>query len=200
MMLNNINNKRARDEKNIVITLGKTEEGYYYFGDSLTERSKIKIPLDDLTSKENLISYSPADSEIKKEKSEKGNVKIVNGSMNGHHILPVQEEIKQNPVEMNNVNNIINSKEQEEIPLLAKVAEKNARAPIIIPSCSQWFKFDDIHEVEMKALPEFFCGKYPSKTPDIYKEYRNYIINLYRENTNSYLSATSKINSLFFSV
>jgi len=82
----------------------------------------------------------------------------------------------------------------EEPPLLAKLAEKNFRQPIVLPSSAQWFKFDEIHELEMKALPEYFCAKYPSKTPQIYKEYRNFIINLYRENSNSYLTATGMDN------
>ena len=62
--------------------------------------------------------------------------------------------------------------------------------PLYIPASSSWFNFDNIHEIEIKSLPEFFCGKYPSKTPETYKEYRNFIINLYRENQNSYLTAT----------
>ena len=62
--------------------------------------------------------------------------------------------------------------------------------PLYIPASSSWFNFDNIHEIEIKSLPEFFCGKYPSKTPETYKGYRNFIINLYRENQNSYLTAT----------
>lgn len=38
----------------------------------------------------------------------------------------------------------------------------------ILPSCSKWFGFSDIHELEMQSLPEFFCGKYPQKTPEVY--------------------------------
>ena len=63
-----------------------------------------------------------------------------------------------------------------------------------IPKASRWYKIDEIHDIEMHSLPEFFKGKYASKTPEIYKEYRNYIINLYRENPSSYLTATSNIN------
>jgi hypothetical protein len=65
------------------------------------------------------------------------------------------------------------------------------KAPYVIPSCSQWFEFDKIHEIEQESLPEFFCGKYPSKTPESYKEYRNFMIKLYRENPSGYLSATT---------
>ena len=61
---------------------------------------------------------------------------------------------------------------------------------MFIPASSSWFNFDTIHEIEIKSLPEYFCGKYPSKTPEVYKEYRNFMINLYRENQSSYLTAT----------
>lgn len=65
------------------------------------------------------------------------------------------------------------------------------KAPYVIPSCSQWFDFDRIHEIEYESLPEFFWGKYPSKTPESYMEYRNFMIKLYRENPSGYLSATT---------
>lgn len=65
------------------------------------------------------------------------------------------------------------------------------KSPYVIPSCSQWFDFNTIHEIELESLPEFFCGKYPSKTPESYKEYRNFMIKLYRENPAGYLSATT---------
>ena len=62
--------------------------------------------------------------------------------------------------------------------------------PIIIPSCAHWFNIDEIHQIEKDSLPEFFVGKL-SKTPIIYKKYRNYILNLYRQNPRAYLSATT---------
>jgi hypothetical protein len=180
MSLNNLNNKRARDEKNIVVTLAKTSEGYIYFSDSLNAPSKIMIPLDELPSRENLNQSVLEISDSKKEKIEKTATRVSNGTT---HL----EDVKSLPVEKETV-----SKDVEEIPVLAKLAEKNFKTPLILPSCSQWFRFDDIHELETKALPEFFCNKYPSKSPEVYKEYRNYIINLYRENSSCYLTATSK--------
>jgi SWI/SNF related-matrix-associated actin-dependent regulator of chromatin subfamily C len=69
--------------------------------------------------------------------------------------------------------------------------EENNKHSFEIPKASKWFKMEEIHEIEMHSLPEFFKGKYASKTPEIYKEYRNYIMNLFRENPNSYLTATS---------
>jgi hypothetical protein len=194
MMINNINYKRERDVKNILITLGKRGEGYYYLGDSLTERSKIKISFDELPSRENLnISMMDSqDFDTKREKSERGSHKQSN-------LLNYPEENKLDSSSIHstagaNVFTIPTGQNiappVEEVSLLAKLVEKNLRQPIILPSCAQWFNFEDIHEIEMKALPEFFCGKYPSKTPELYKQYRNYIINLYRENSSSYLSST----------
>lgn len=86
----------------------------------------------------------------------------------------------------------LDEKPEEIISQLASKVEATLKQPVILPTCSQWFSLDTIHEIEMKSLPEFFCSKYPSKTPEIYKEYRNYIINLYRENSNAYLTSTSK--------
>jgi SWIRM domain len=40
---------------------------------------------------------------------------------------------------------------------------------------------ENIHSLEKTALPEYFGNKI-SKTPEIYKRYRNYIIQLYRSN------------------
>lgn len=63
---------------------------------------------------------------------------------------------------------------------------------IIVPSeTADWFSLDDINSIEMDALPEFFNGKYPSKSPQVYKEYRNFMIQLYRQNPISYLAATT---------
>jgi SWI/SNF related-matrix-associated actin-dependent regulator of chromatin subfamily C len=42
----------------------------------------------------------------------------------------------------------------------------------------------------MQTLPEFFCGKFPHKSPEKYFNYRNFIIKLYREKPDCYLSGT----------
>ena len=68
--------------------------------------------------------------------------------------------------------------------------QEYAKTAFIIPSCSAWFNIDSIHEIEMQTLPEFFCGKFPHKNPATYMDYRNFIIKLYRESPNAYLSAT----------
>jgi len=71
-----------------------------------------------------------------------------------------------------------------------KTADKTKKKyPFILPSSAHWFKLEEISQYEKESLPEFFSGK-PSKTPEIYKRYRNYIIDLYRQNPKVQLSST----------
>ena len=63
--------------------------------------------------------------------------------------------------------------------------------PVIIPSYSAWFSMSKIAPVEKKSLPEFFASKNKSKTPTIYKEYRDFMINTYRLNPTEYLTVTA---------
>lgn len=62
---------------------------------------------------------------------------------------------------------------------------------VIIPSYSAWFDMSAIHAVERRALPEFFNGKNRSKTPAIYKDYRDFMINTYRLRPSEYLTVTA---------
>lgn len=50
------------------------------------------------------------------------------------------------------------------------------------PPQARWFRIDTIHDIEKRALPEFFSGKCPTKTPQIYKEYRDFMVTSYRQN------------------
>lgn len=56
--------------------------------------------------------------------------------------------------------------------------------------------WDEIHETEQSALKEFFDGSSISRTPRIYKEYRDFIINKYREEPSSRLTFTEVRKSL----
>ncbi|TFY73410.1 hypothetical protein EWM64_g10603, partial [Hericium alpestre] len=62
---------------------------------------------------------------------------------------------------------------------------------VIIPSYSAWFDMSKIHEVEKRALPEFFNSRNRSKTPAIYKDYRDFMINTYRLRPTEYLTVTA---------
>jgi len=62
---------------------------------------------------------------------------------------------------------------------------------VIIPSYSAWFDMSKIHTVERRALPEFFNSRNRSKTPAIYKDYRDFMINTYRLRPVEYLTVTA---------
>ncbi|KAI9684378.1 MAG: hypothetical protein M1829_002188 [Trizodia sp. TS-e1964] len=62
---------------------------------------------------------------------------------------------------------------------------------IVMPSYSTWFDMHKIHSLEKKALPEFFNNRNRSKTPAVYKDYRDFIINTYRLNPSEYLTVTA---------
>ncbi|SGY60895.1 BQ5605_C007g04500 [Microbotryum silenes-dioicae] len=62
---------------------------------------------------------------------------------------------------------------------------------VIIPSYSTWFDLSTIHPIERRSLPEFFNSKNRSKTPSIYKDYRDFMIHTYRLNPSEYLTVTA---------
>ncbi len=62
---------------------------------------------------------------------------------------------------------------------------------IILPSYSTWFDMHQIAPVERKSLPEFFNSRNRSKTPAVYKDYRDFMINTYRLNPIEYLTVTA---------
>ncbi|KAF8234997.1 SWI/SNF complex protein [Tricholoma matsutake] len=62
---------------------------------------------------------------------------------------------------------------------------------VIVPSYSAWFEMSQIHPVERRALPEFFNSRNRSKTPAIYKDYRDFMINTYRLRPTEYLTVTA---------
>lgn len=80
---------------------------------------------------------------------------------------------------------------QEPIPLEPEPVEVQVPSTTI----AMWFDPDnyetEVKDIEKESLPEFFNDLYPSKTPAVYREYRNFMIALYRMNPNVYLSATT---------
>ncbi|KAI2619960.1 SWIRM-domain-containing protein [Hypoxylon sp. NC1633] len=62
---------------------------------------------------------------------------------------------------------------------------------IVLPSYSTWFDMNAVHNIERKALPEFFNSRNRSKTPAVYKDYRDFMINTYRLNPVEYLTVTA---------
>ncbi|KAL1920036.1 uncharacterized protein VTP21DRAFT_1182 [Calcarisporiella thermophila] len=62
---------------------------------------------------------------------------------------------------------------------------------LVVPSSASWFSSDAVHEVEKIALPQFFNGRSPFLTPDVYKQWRDYMIETYRNDPLQYLTLTT---------
>ena len=63
---------------------------------------------------------------------------------------------------------------------------------IIIPSYSAWFEYESIHNIEKRALPEFFIDDQSEvKCPEKYLYLRNFMIDSYRINPFVHLSVTA---------
>ena len=62
---------------------------------------------------------------------------------------------------------------------------------IVIPSYAAWFDITRVNVIEWRALPEFFNDRNKSKSPTVYKEYRDFMVNTYRMNPIEYLTITA---------
>ncbi|SCU99580.1 LAME_0G03950g1_1 [Lachancea meyersii CBS 8951] len=67
---------------------------------------------------------------------------------------------------------------------------------IVIPSYARWFHLQKIHSIEKQSLPEFFTNRIPSKTPQVYVKYRNFMVNSYRLNPNEFFTMTAARRNL----
>jgi hypothetical protein len=51
--------------------------------------------------------------------------------------------------------------------LIAAATEAEAEHAVSVPERARWFSFEGVSEIEKQSLPEFFCGSYASKTPQV---------------------------------
>ncbi|KAI6244998.1 SWI/SNF and RSC complexes subunit ssr2 [Erysiphe necator] len=104
--------------------------------------------------------------------------------------LPAQNNNTKN---QSSENGIIASTENTKETIEASAREHliSQTHSIILPSYSIWFDMNQINNIERKALPEFFNSRNRSKTPAVYKDYRDFMINTYRINPVEYLTVTA---------
>lgn len=83
------------------------------------------------------------------------------------------------------------TKSKEVVESVAREHLMTQTHAIVLPSYSTWFDMNVIHEIERKAMAEFFNNRNRSKTPAVYKDYRDFMINTYRLNPVEYLTVTA---------
>ena len=76
------------------------------------------------------------------------------------------------------------------VPPKDRSADAGATGVILVPSYASWYKMNEIHSLERKAMSEWFTGTCTSKTVQSYVEARDLIVKLFRESPNRYLTAT----------
>ncbi|KAA8495975.1 SWI/SNF and RSC complexes subunit ssr2 [Porphyridium purpureum] len=80
---------------------------------------------------------------------------------------------------------------------VTEILDSLPNEPVLIPSYSQWFSPDSIHPIEKRSLPEFFVSEgsgtavSSSKTPKVYKEYRDFMVDAWLCDPKRYLTATA---------
>ncbi|WBW74382.1 SWI/SNF and RSC complex subunit Ssr1 [Schizosaccharomyces osmophilus] len=102
------------------------------------------------------------------------------------------------PVQLPTDSNVPMDIEEEKIELEDNEPKDEAKEFLLsqlpsveIPEWAQWFDFSNIHEIERNSNPEFFDNKNSSKTPQVYKEYRDFMICAFRLNPKAYLTFTA---------
>ncbi|KAK6507466.1 hypothetical protein TWF481_005898 [Arthrobotrys musiformis] len=81
--------------------------------------------------------------------------------------------------------------EEEDAAAAAKSNLVQQSFQTIIPSYATWFDMNSISDIERKSLSEFFNNRNRSKTPSIYKDYRDFMVNTYRLNPAEFLTVTA---------
>ncbi|TKY67550.1 SWI/SNF complex subunit SWI3D [Spatholobus suberectus] len=63
------------------------------------------------------------------------------------------------------------------------IRSRGANAHVVPTHCG-WFSWSHIHPIEERMLPSFFNGKTENRTPNVYMEIRNWIMNKFHSNPN----------------
>ncbi|KAJ3346483.1 hypothetical protein HDU83_003054 [Entophlyctis luteolus] len=116
---------------------------------------------------------------------------VVKFKLPATHHDPTSDAANASLLETNSVLPIKVREDVDRTPAAAVKFIASQTSEIYIPSYATWFQHDKIHHIEKKALPEFFSNKNKSKTPEVYKEHRTFMINTYRLNPTEYLTVTA---------
>lgn len=101
------------------------------------------------------------------------------------------EELKETTRPEGNDNEGQESKSKDAMESAAREHLVTQTHAIVLPSYSTWFDMNSVHDIERKAMGEFFNNRNRSKTPSVYKDYRDFMINTYRLNPVEYLTVTA---------
>uniref|UniRef100_A0A060T228 ARAD1C28600p n=1 Tax=Blastobotrys adeninivorans TaxID=409370 RepID=A0A060T228_BLAAD len=113
-------------------------------------------------------------------------VDMKENGVNGTQELTAEEKARREQLEATDPGALQQMIEEKARAYLAKQTHR-----VIIPSYAAWFDRQSINEVEKKSLPEFFNGRNRTKTPQVYREYRDFMVDTYRLDPTEYLTVTA---------
>lgn len=68
---------------------------------------------------------------------------------------------------------------------------ENPSSISVIPSYSAWFSFDQVHDIEKRAFPEYFSSLATRPSQDEYIQIRNFIVKAYQKDPVQYITVTA---------
>ncbi|CAJ0633818.1 16107_t:CDS:2 [Entrophospora sp. SA101] len=122
----------------------------------------------------------------------------------GQHSHNIDDKL-QNSIKITEINNTENSEKtnltqgEEAMKKLYEEAREilsEYKREVIVPSYSEWFDSNKIHDIEKDAMMEFFNNKNKTKTSETYKKSRDFMINTYHLNPREYLTITTCCKNL----
>lgn len=137
------------------------------------------------------IEKTPAlqDDDAEPEDAEMGGIDDETKAENGTPDKALGDDTQQTPAPGNGAGSQPQSKASLEAAARSHLIQQTHQ--IILPSYSTWFDMHQLHPIEVKSLPEFFNNRNRSKTPAVFKDYRDFMINTYRLNPVEYLTVTA---------
>ncbi|XP_047320012.1 SWI/SNF complex subunit SWI3D [Impatiens glandulifera] len=116
----------------------------------------------------------------------------------GSSVVPLKRELEADMLALSRNGDTLNLQSTDETPvtehdLVALEAKIEAEFEAIrsrdvndhvVPIPAGWFSWTKIHQLEERTLPSFFNGKLDNRTPEIYKEIRDWIMKKFHGNPN----------------
>ncbi|MBA0872797.1 hypothetical protein Goshw_020950 [Gossypium schwendimanii] len=157
---------------------------------SLSGSSSSSTPSKRVTrEKSNLISHSPVNHygplTRARQGTPSGNLALGSSSGSGGAKLEETNLVKQS-VKAEDLEELKASEELEALEAKIEadfeaIRSRDSNAHVVPNHCG-WFSWTKIHHLEESILPSFFNGKSPNRTPDAYKEIRNWIVKKFHAN------------------
>lgn len=106
-----------------------------------------------------------------------------------HHVPSLQQQ--KLPAEQPLLPELSNISHSIPHPQYTDVTQTKSSLIPVIPSYSAWFSFDQVHDIEKRAFPEYFSQLATRPLQDEYIQIRNFIVKAYQKDPTQYITVTA---------